>query len=278
MQAEKQCKKCIKSLTIKTLELSSPLKSKQENCALADKLTANFRLTRVPAKIFTGINRKIKNFSKTKDPFRQIKEREMLLARRVAKKIRPPSSAGLNTLLLFSAKGNTLDFFKDIEFSLNQMQEKSVLEIAHIREFRKKLKRSKRVLFFADNAGEIFFDLPLINYLSRTVEVSYVVKAAPVQNDMTIREARISGLYKRFPRIISSGNDAVGIELETASKLLLRELNRSDIILAKGMGYYETFTELPRFEGKIFHLLMAKCLPVARSLGVKKESYVFIGR
>ena len=47
----------------------------------------------------------------------------------------------------------------------------------------------------------------------------------------------------------------------------------ADLVLAKGMGYWETLSELPA-EGKVFHLLKAKCRPVAASLGVSLDSYV----
>ncbi len=276
MLARKKCKNCIKSLTLKTLELSTAGKNRKNNKSLAEELIKNFRLGCVPAKIFTGINRRIKQITGNPDAFYCFKEREMQYARQIAARTRPPRNAGLETLLLFSAKGNTLDFFKDIENSAAQMQKKTSFSRNAISSFRSKLKRGRRLLFFADNAGEIFFDLPLVLRLAGYLDVTYVVKASAVQNDMTLREAKKSGLAKKFPRIVTSGNDAVGIELESISKTLARELARCDIILAKGMGYYETFSELPRFRGRIFHLLMAKCLPVARSLGTEKESYVFI--
>jgi uncharacterized protein with ATP-grasp and redox domains len=43
------------------------------------------------------------------------------------------------------------------------------------------------------------------------------------------------------------------------------------------MGYWETLSELPA-RGKVFHLLKAKCGPVARSLGVPLNSYVALLR
>jgi uncharacterized protein with ATP-grasp and redox domains len=53
------------------------------------------------------------------------------------------------------------------------------------------------------------------------------------------------------------------------------KIKQADIIIAKGMGYYETFTALPQFKNKVFYLLMAKCIPVAKSLKVNLNSYVF---
>jgi uncharacterized protein with ATP-grasp and redox domains len=45
------------------------------------------------------------------------------------------------------------------------------------------------------------------------------------------------------------------------------------LIFAKGMGYYEALSELPK-QGKFFYCLMAKCKPVADSLGVPMNSYM----
>jgi hypothetical protein len=49
------------------------------------------------------------------------------------------------------------------------------------------------------------------------------------------------------------------------------------LVLAKGMGYWETLSELPA-QGKVFYLLKAKCKPVADSLGVALNSYVALLR
>jgi len=48
-------------------------------------------------------------------------------------------------------------------------------------------------------------------------------------------------------------------------------------VLAKGMGYWETLSELPA-QGRVFHLLKAKCQPVADSLHVALNSYVALLR
>lgn len=47
----------------------------------------------------------------------------------------------------------------------------------------------------------------------------------------------------------------------------------ADLVIAKGMGYWETLSELPA-EGRVFYLLKAKCQTVADSLNVALNSYV----
>jgi uncharacterized protein with ATP-grasp and redox domains len=80
-------------------------------------------------------------------------------------------------------------------------------------------------------------------------------------------------MAKELPRVISTGTDTPGVDMEIASAEFKAEFAAADIVLAKGMGYWETLSELPA-QGKVFHLLKAKCGPVASSLGVVLNSYV----
>ena len=52
-----------------------------------------------------------------------------------------------------------------------------------------------------------------------------------------------------------------------------REYEAAELVFAKGMGYWETLSELPA-KGRVFHCLVAKCQPVADSIGVPLNSYV----
>ncbi len=282
MLARKECLKCLKNLSILALDLSisdipklkpqkSSLKKKSLHC-----LKKKFSTKKVPATIFSCINRKIKNLTGVQDAFSGRKKIEMDISRRVALKIRKNYKNNLTDLLLYSATGNSLDFFKDLNHTARQMQKNIFFSKDNIDQFRKKLKKAKSLLFFADNAGEMFFDFPLVKYLEKRTIVYYIVKSKPVQNDLTVLEIKKTGLTDKFPAIVASGNDAVGIEIESITENLKKKLQRCDLIIAKGMGYYETFTELSQYRNKVFHLLMAKCQPVAKSLGVTLNSYVFL--
>jgi len=104
-------------------------------------------------------------------------------------------------------------------------------------------------------------------------DVTYVVKPLPVQDDATLEDIRKAGLESEFGRIITTGTASPGIVFALASNEFKREFESADLIFAKGMGHYEALSELTS-EGKIFYCLMAKCGPVARSLGVAVNSYV----
>jgi uncharacterized protein with ATP-grasp and redox domains len=128
-------------------------------------------------------------------------------------------------------------------------------------------------LYLADNTGEVFFDLPLLQWMRRYTSVTYVVKALPVQNDLTLEEIRQAGLEDELNPVITTGTATPGIDFAQASEQFIEEYNTADLIFAKGMGYYESLSELPA-TGKVLHCLVAKCGPVAGSLDVPLNSYV----
>ncbi|MEE8374577.1 MAG: ARMT1-like domain-containing protein, partial [Dehalococcoidia bacterium] len=94
-----------------------------------------------------------------------------------------------------------------------------------------------------------------------------------VQNDITLADLRRFGLANELTRVITTGTDTPGVDMDMASEEFRSEFEASDLVLAKGMGYWETLSELPA-QGKVLHLLKAKCGPVADSLGVALDSYV----
>ncbi|MBU0635368.1 MAG: DUF89 family protein [Candidatus Omnitrophica bacterium] len=281
MRAQKECYNCLKKLTLQTIRLA-----KHNSKAASfdeEKITKNtlryladhFNAATIPAQIFSRVNRKIKKLSSVADAFNKRKSCEMVLAKKTATRLRKTIPSDLKGLLTFSAAGNCLDFFKPLHVSAKELAGSIDFTIDKGEDFKKRISCSKRILFFADNTGECFFDLPLIQFLSKKTKVVYIVKSKPVQNDLTINDLKISGILKKFPLVLASGNDAVGIELSTLSGRIKKELQACDLILAKGMGYYETFSELSAYRDKVFYLLMAKCRPVAKSLGVPLNSYVF---
>jgi uncharacterized protein with ATP-grasp and redox domains len=68
-----------------------------------------------------------------------------------------------------------------------------------------------------------------------------------------------------------------GVIFESASIEFRREFGSADLVLAKGMGHWEGLTELPPMN-KVLHCSMAKCSPVAASMGVPLNSFVAILR
>lgn len=136
----------------------------------------------------------------------------------------------------------------------------------------RKLRRIKRILYLADNAGEVFFDIPLLDFLSKRVDVLYAVKSEPVQNDLSIDDLQLLDGIK-LPAIPIKGPPTLGVYLTQSPVEFRIAFDVVDLIIAKGMANYETLSELPQ-NGRFFYILRAKCKPVAKSLGVKIGDYM----
>jgi uncharacterized protein with ATP-grasp and redox domains len=237
-------------------------------------LDEHFSQDQVSIVVATKIHDEIKRVSGNDDPYRVIKDRELKFARIMFERARPNYDNSLVDLIKLAVLGNSMDFFKPIDtIEEKDLVNKIEFYIDDTALFEDKLKKANKLLYLADNSGEVFFDKPLLNHLEQFAEVKYVVKARPVQNDITLEEIRIAGLEDELVEIIDTGTATPGIDFTQASKKFINEFKAADLILAKGMGYYESLSELPQ-TGKFFYCLRAKCKPVADSAGVPVDSFL----
>jgi len=94
-------------------------------------------------------------------------------------------------------------------------------------------------------------------------KVTVAVRGGPVINDATLEDARAAGLCD-LVKVISNGSDAPGTILEDCSPSFREVLERSDLIIAKGQGNYET---LGSEEKRIVFLFQVKCAVIAAHTG-----------
>ena len=130
------------------------------------------------------------------------------------------------------------------------------------------LDRPGTIVYMFDNCGESQLDKILIRYLrSRGKRVVGVVRGEPILNDVTMEDAVRSGLDKELDLTLSTGTFYVGIDWRDVPPEVMKEIEGCDIIIAKGMGNYESLSdeELPV---PIAHVLRTKCGPVANSMGI----------
>jgi hypothetical protein len=216
-----------------------------------------------------------------------MKDKEMAIARELYFELSPRAEAtsqrhgrkrdnlyegDFTGCLRLAAAANAIDFFREPRSIQEDLRKPVSFVIDDSKQFEAKLKGAGKVLYLADNAGEVYFDLPLVRWMKQFADVIYVVKPLPVQDDTTLEDIRKAGLDSGSGTVIT-GTASPGIVFTLASEQFKREFESADLILAKGMGHYESLSELPH-EGKFFYCLMAKCKPVARSLGVPMNSYV----
>jgi uncharacterized protein with ATP-grasp and redox domains len=274
MKATEYCYDCLRKLACQAAELGTT--EEQDKAHAIEEsiriLKNNFSLDCVSIVIATKMHSLIKEITRNPDPYRQMKDKELEIGRELSQKI-VIENGSFVSCLKFAALGNTIDFFKPLELTINDMREPVNFVINDTRRFEAKLKHASRLLYLADNAGEVFFDLPLLNLLRKRASVAYVVKSAPVQNDLSKDDIRRAGLEDKLGEILTTGTATPGIDFSLASSEFKREFDAADLIFAKGMGYYESLSELPA-EDRVFYCLQAKCQPVADSLQVPLNSYV----
>lgn len=201
------------------------------------------------------------------DPYAKFKKQEMALAKTVVEGLGSQLPLDLRGLVSLAALGNSLDFFQDSQKVLAELAAKQEQGVAFHRDDIARLKKVLEtkpglVLFLCDNAGEIYFDLPLIDHLrQRAVRVVVVVKGGPAQNDLTRADLERAGLVKRAGDLADTGAEAAGIDWDQASHQFKTLLDEADLIIAKGMANYLSTMEHP-LPCPGFFIFKLKCKPL----------------
>lgn len=275
MKASKDCYECLQRLAYQAAELATD--DEQTKARAIEEslkvLRGNFSYDEVSIVIATKIHDVIKEITQNPDPYREMKDKEIAVARELSNEIKSECENDFRDCLRLAALGNTIDFFRPLDVIKKDVRRQMDFAIDDSKQFEAKLKDTGKVLYLADNAGEVFFDLPLVRWMRQLALVAYVVKASPVQDDVTLEDVGRAELEAELGEIITTGTATPGIDFSVASAQFKHEFATADLIFAKGMGYYESLSELPA-EGRIFYCLMAKCQPVADSLKVPVNSYV----
>lgn len=214
MRCQRECYDCLVNLAKKNFDGLVKQGFEAAGQALSRGLSyleLNYSSQKIPATLAGEMQRIIRTESKNRDPFKSAKLREMILARQLSERY-APREAGLAELIKFAAKGNSLDFFMNIDQLQKEMQADVYFSINHIENLAKELaelgtQHGSTIVYLADNAGECYFDLPLIKKLEQYAAVYYAVKSAPVQNDLTLPDLMASGIKEEIPRVITTGTD-----------------------------------------------------------------------
>jgi len=219
------------------------------------------------------------------DPYKAIKQKSNHIALRLLGKLKNKvkrSKDRLLTAVELAIAGNIIDFGVknnlNIKAELRKIlaQENKFIHkqsIFHYKEFIKVLKKSKDILYLADNAGEVVFDRVLIEEIKKEYlnkNIYYIVKEKPVINDALLEDAKACGI-ERKAKVISNGTDAPGTILALCSREFKQLYKKVDMIISKGQGNFESLSSEKR---PIFFLFMVKCPVVARETGCKMGNIV----
>jgi uncharacterized protein with ATP-grasp and redox domains len=275
MKLAPDCYKCLRRLICQAASLATEdALLKQRAIKEATKvLDDEFSYSQVSIVIATEIHNVVREITHNPDPYRAVKEGELTIARESYPELRSRYKGNLGGCLKLAAAANVIDFFREPGSIKEDIRKTVDFALDDSERLEAKLKNASKILYLADNTGELYFDLPLVNWMRQFAQVAYVVKPSPVQDDLTLEDVKRSGLQGKFGKVISTGIASPGVLFSLTSTQFQQEFESADLIFAKGMGHYESLSELPP-EGKFFYCLMAKCQPVADSLRVPINSYV----
>ncbi|OYT33217.1 hypothetical protein B6U96_16760 [Archaeoglobales archaeon ex4484_92] len=170
------------------------------------------------------------------------------------------------------------DPFKEYKERSNEIAKKILedLYVDNSEELFKILKHARVLLYLTDNCGEIYFDKLFLKKIKESfpdLEIYIAGKEQPLINDATVNELRAAGLQE-VGEIISTGFGVVGVPLDRISGRFKEIFDSADVIIAKGQANFETLNESN--DRRIFYLLKAKCMPIARELRVPQGAMLCI--
>ena len=244
----------------------------------------------VPAWMGTVVHRYLKRISGNNDPYKKLKDKANKIALQYLDRVREMCNVDdelerLKMKVLATIAGNVIDYGAystgiDVEKLIKDTLN-GELKIDNSKELLNDLKNKdiKKILYICDNAGEIIFDRILMEEIKKyDKEVVAVVKGKPILNDATLEDAKIAKIDE-VAKVITTGSDIIGIILEECSEEFLKEFESADLIIAKGMGNYESLTEYDdRIDKPVYYILKAKCKPVAENIGVEVGDNVLLRR
>ena len=204
------------------------------------------------------------------DPYAEIKKRynRMLLDEEEELRLSVKRSEDpLCGALRLAAAGNQIDFAgsREVRFVMEEVYHRmnGMLAVDDSGQLFKDLKDAKSVLYIGDNCGEIVLDQLFIEEIRKQypdLSVTYGVRGEPIVNDVTILDARMTGM-ERVAEVIENGSGALGTVLSDTSLQFRNVFEKADVIISKGQGNFESLSECT--DKNIYHLMMVKCERIA---------------
>ncbi|MGI6650076.1 MAG: damage-control phosphatase ARMT1 family protein [Bacillota bacterium] len=215
------------------------------------------------------IQRALKEALQNPDPYQEQKHyynQEMLKLEDDLFNLVASARDRLQAALKLSAAGNIIDFGPGYDLSRDKVIEtvretmtKDIDQDVFVL-LKSDLKKTRHLLYLGDNAGEIVFDKVFIRTIKKQypeLEVIFATRGKPVINDATEEDAYFVGI-DAYAKIINNGTDIPGTVLEQCSPDFLRIFEKADLIIAKGLGNFESLygTDLPR---NLYYIFLCKC-------------------
>jgi uncharacterized protein with ATP-grasp and redox domains len=236
-------------------------------------------LHRPPPVLAQRIHRRLREITGVDDVYRAAKDRLNRLAMGLLPELRAEIATAEDPFGLavrLAIAGNVIDLGvkgdvteADVRRSIDQALAEPIR--GPLDELRRAAERAGRILYLADNAGEIVFDRLLIEQLSPE-RVTVAVRGAPVLNDATMADARAIGLDE-IVEVVDNGSDAPGTILDDCSPAFRRRFAEADLVIAKGQGNFETLSDEL---STVYVLFKVKCPVIAARVRLPEGAHVVV--
>lgn len=174
----------------------------------------------------------------------------------------------------YAMAGNFIDFAamdSVDEKELRRQIERSAdipIDAGALEALRVEIAGAKRLTYILDNCGEIAMDRVLMRVIRRLnpeIEITALVKGAPIVNDATREDAEQARLHEVAERIADTGCGVAGVPEGRVSDACRRAMAEADMLISKGQANYETLCGCGL---NIFYLFMCKCRLFTERFGV----------
>ena len=187
----------------------------------------------------------------------------------------------VRTALVFAQTANYIDFGTGNTIEKEQLLDlfsrayPESIDAEEYVHFTREMDNAGRMVLLADNCGEIVLDkLLLMTLKERWPKISYVmmVRGEPVSNDVTREDALQVGA-DQVAEIMDNGTDIGGTAPAHVPETVREFLSRTDVILAKGMGNFETAYG---YGWPIYYIFLCKCPLFMRRFNKPKYGGMFV--
>jgi uncharacterized protein with ATP-grasp and redox domains len=278
MKTALECIPCVVRQAAEAIEMTAI--NEQQKASLLRRLLreiADADWGTMPVVIAQHMQRIVRQETGHADPYRALKDRMNRIALELlpaladsARRHRDPHEA----VVRLAIAGNLLDAGSKARLAPEDLSARlegiwEMLLVGNVADLFRAADSATRILYLADNAGEIVFDRLLIEALPMA-KITVAVRGAPVINDATLEDAKTAGICGLVP-VIANGSDAPGTLVEECSEEFRRAFNEADLIISKGQGNYETLSDTTK---AVFFLLTVKCPIIAADIGAPVGSLV----
>ena len=183
--------------------------------------------------------------------------------------------------LKYAMAGNFIDFAVMEKVDIDELKDlikkatEEVIDSKEYENFRKDIGNAEKIVYIADNAGEIVFDkifIKVIKEIYPDINIAVIVRGKPIHNDATIIDAEEVGLSDII-EVIENGTDIPGTQLDEINAKAKGAIENSDLIIAKGQGNFETMVGCGK---NIYYLFLCKCDLFIKKFNIERFKGIFV--